>query len=120
MAGICRLLGPNMSPPGKKAVFARQQYLLQHGNQFHELFSYDAQCVLVGDIYIYISFVFAVAAAFRHGETKYAKRSEETEWILGALIPTQSYMCCSKLNTVFEMISDGSYTTNRRQIALLS
>lgn len=41
-------------PPGKKAVFARQQYLLQHGNQFHELFSYDAQCVLVGDIYIYI------------------------------------------------------------------
>ena len=70
--------------------------------------------------YIYISFVFAVAAAFCHGETKYAKRSKETEWILGALIPTQSYMCCSKLNTVFEMISDGSYATNRRQIALLS
>lgn len=48
--------------------------------------------LLVIYIYIYISFVFAVAAAGCLGETKYAKRSEETEWILGALIPIQSYM----------------------------
>lgn len=119
MAGICWLLGPNMCPP-KKRQFLRGGNTncnmainsTNYSDMIHDVF------LLV--IYIYISFVFAVAAAGCLGETKYAKRSEETEWILGALIPIQSYMCCSKLNTIFEMISDGSYTTNRRQIALLS
>lgn len=108
-------------PPPEKRQFLRGSNTYcnmainstNYSHMMHNVF------LLVIYIYIYRLF-FAVAAAFCHGETKYANRSEETEWILGALIPTQSYMCCSKLNTVFEMIADGSYATNRRQIALLS
>lgn len=120
--GNLPVAGSKHVPPRKKGSFCEAAILIATWQSIpRTILIWCTMCSCWWYIYIYIyRLFFAVAAAFCHGETKYANRSEETEWILGALIPTQSYMCCSKLNTVFEMIADGSYATNRRQIALLS
>ena len=89
-------------PPPKKRQFSRGSNTYCNMAINSTNYSDMIHDVLWLVIYIYISFVFDVAAAVCLGETKCAKRSEETEWILGALIPTQSYMCCSKLNTILK------------------
>lgn len=79
--------------PRKKGSFCEAAILIATWQSIQQtILIWFMMCSCWWYIYIYISFVFAVAAAGCLGETKYAKRSEETEWILGALIPIQSYM----------------------------
>ena len=120
------LAGGNLLVAGSKHVPPKKRQFSRGSNTYCNMainstnYSDMIHDVLWLVIYIYISFVFDVAAAVCLGETKCAKKEWRDGMDLRGIDSNSKLHVLLKIKHDFEMISDGSYTTNRRQIALLS